>query len=85
MQKFDDGGEPNAAAVFAARVAGGKKQERGTHALTSPAEEIRGDFGNGRKSRIALARKLFLNQEEVVTDQIKNLFRRQKSDGFLPS
>jgi len=76
VQKLYDGREANGAAVLAARVAGGEKQERWTHALPSPAEEICRDFGNGRKGRIALTRELFLNQKEVVTDQIKNLFRR---------
>src|SRR5260370_2946161 len=83
-KKLDDSREANGTAVLAAGVAGGEKQERWTHALPSPAEEICRDFGNGRKGRIALARELFLNQEEVVADQVKNLFRRQKSDGLSP-
>jgi len=31
-----------------------------------------------------LARKFFLNQEEVVADQIKNLFSRKQRDGKSP-
>src|SRR5260370_11510051 len=76
VQKLDDSREANGTAVLAAGVASGEKQERSTHALPSPAQETCRAFGNARKGRIALARKLFLNQEEVVTDQVKNLFRR---------
>src|SRR5258706_814505 len=84
MQKLDNGGKADSAAIFAARVTCGKKQERGTHALPSAAQQIRSDFRNGRKSGIALARKFFLNQEEVVADQIKNLFSRKQRDGKSP-
>jgi hypothetical protein len=74
MQKLDDGGEADSAAIFAARVPGGKEQERGTHALPSSAQQILDDFRDGWEGSMALPRKLFLNQEEVVADQIKNLF-----------
>src|SRR5260370_40607922 len=33
---------------------------------------------------MGLARELFFDQEEVVTDEIENLFSRQKSDGLSP-
>src|SRR5258708_40127841 len=84
MQKLDDGGKANGATVLAARVTRGKEQERGTHALPSPAQQILGDFRDGRKRGIALPPKLFLDQNEVVADQIKNLFSRQKRVGLYP-
>src|SRR5260370_6976527 len=33
---------------------------------------------------MGLARELFFDQEEVVTDEIENLFSRQKRDGVSP-
>jgi hypothetical protein len=77
MQKFDDGGEADGAAIFAARVARGKKQERGAHALPSAAQQICSDFSDGRKGGITLSRELFFDQNEVVADKIKNLFSRE--------
>src|SRR6202171_5181444 len=84
MQKFHDGGEADGAAILAARIACGKEQERGTHALPSPAQQIRSDFRDGRKGGIALSRELFLDQNEVVADEIKNLFSREQRDGKSP-
>jgi hypothetical protein len=84
VQKFDDRGKANSAAIFAARIACGKKQERGTQALPSPAQQIRGDFGDGRKGGIALPRELFFDQDEIVANEIKNLFSREQRDGKSP-
>jgi len=50
VQKFDDGGEANGAAILAARVACGEKQESGAQALPSPAEQVRGDFRDSGKA-----------------------------------
>src|SRR5467141_4482496 len=84
MQKFDDGREADGPAILASRIACGKEQERGAHALPSPAQQIRGDFRDGRKGGIALPRELFLDQNEVVADKIKNLFSRKQRDGKSP-
>src|SRR5437899_8657774 len=84
VQKLDDRGETDSAAIFAARVAGGKKQERGTHALPTSAQQICSNFGNRRKGGSGLPRKLFFNQEEVVANEIKNLFSREERDGKSP-
>ena len=84
MQKLNDRRETDSAAIFAARVPCGKEQERGTHALSASAQQIRSDFGNRRKSGFALPRKLFFDQEEVVANEIKNLFSREQRDGNLP-
>ena len=83
VQKFDDGGEPNAAAVFAARVTCGKKQERGAQALPSAAQQICGDFRDSGEGCVALPRELFLDEDEVVADEIKNLFSGEQRDGKL--
>src|SRR6266851_2473824 len=84
MQKLDDGCKANRAEILAARIACGKNQEGRAHALPAPAQQILGNFRDGRKGGIALARELFFDQKEVVADQIKNLFRGQKSDGLSP-
>jgi len=76
VQELDNSGQADSAAILAASVACGKKQKGGTHALPSPAQQIRGDFRDGWKSGIALPRELFLNQDEIVADEIKNLFSR---------
>jgi hypothetical protein len=85
VQKLNNGGEADGAAIFAARVACGKKQERGAHALPSPAQQIRGDFRDGREGGIALPRELLFDQNEIVADEIKNLFSREQRDGLSPA
>src|SRR5205807_9982409 len=85
VQKLNNCGETDGAVIFAARVACGKKQESGTHALPASAQQIRSDFGNRRKSGFALPRKLFFDQEEVVANEIKNLFSREQRDGKSPN
>jgi len=84
MQKLDHSSEADRAAILAACVTRGKKQESGTHALPSAAEQVLGDFGNRRKGGIALAREFFFNQQKVVADEIKNLFSREQRDGKSP-
>lgn len=84
MQEFYDSCQTDRAAIGAACVARRKKQERGAQALSSTAEQVRRDFRNGRKSSFALPREFFLDQNEIVADQIKNLFDRQQRDGVSP-
>jgi hypothetical protein len=68
MKKFDDRSKSNRAAVFAACVVGGKKQKRWPQPLPSAAQQIRGDFRDSRKRRVALPRELLLDLNEVVSD-----------------
>src|SRR5260370_31055859 len=84
VQKLDDSGKADGTAIFATCVTRGKKQESGTHALPSAAEQVLGDFGNRRKGGIALPREFFFNQKKVVADEIKNLFSREQRDGKSP-
>ena len=84
MEKFDDSGQADGAAIRAARMPRGEKQESRTQTFSATAEEIRGDFRNGRKSRFTLPCKLLFDQNEVIADQLKNLFDRQQGDGVSP-
>jgi hypothetical protein len=85
VQEFDDGGEPNGAPILASRIACGKKQERWTQALPSSAQQIPSDFRDRGESRVALPRELLFDQDEVVADEIKNLFSREQRDGWSPA
>jgi len=75
VQKLDDSGEANGAAVLAAGVV---RREAGARDACAFLLRLGGtrDFGNGRKAASLWRASSFLNQEEVVADQIKNLFRR---------
>src|SRR5439155_20101163 len=84
VQKLHNGGEANRAAILVSRIARGQKQERWTHALPTPAEQIRSDLGDRWKCSFALARQFLFDQQEVVADQIKNLFSREQGDGESP-
>jgi hypothetical protein len=85
VEKFDHRCEANRAAIFAACVAGGKKQKRWPQSFPSAAQQIRGDFRDRRKSSVALPREFLFYENEVVTDQIKYLFDRQQRDGMSPA
>jgi len=84
MQEFYHGGQTNGAAIGAACVARGEKQERRPQPLSAAAEQIGSNFRNRRKSSFALPREFLLDQSEIVADQIKNLFDRQQRDGVSP-
>jgi hypothetical protein len=84
VQEFYDGSQTDRAAIGASGMARREKQERGAQALSATAEQVRRNFRNGRKSSFALPRELFLDQNEIVADQIKNLFDRQQRDGVSP-
>jgi hypothetical protein len=85
VQKFDDGGEANGAVILAARVVCGEEQKSGAQALPSPAKQIRCDFRDSGEGGVALPRELFLDEDEVVADEIKNLFSREQRDGLSPA
>ncbi len=84
VQEFYDGGQADRAAIGASCVARREKQKRRPQPLPTTAEQVRGDFRNRRKSSFALPREFFLDQREIVADQIKNLFDRQQRDGVSP-
>jgi hypothetical protein len=84
MQKLDDGGETDGAAIFATGIICGKEQERGAHALPSPTEQICCDFGDGRERGTTLARELLFDENKIVADEIKDFLGGQKRDGASP-
>ena len=84
VQEFHDGSKPDGASIGASCVARREKQEGGAQALPTAAEQVRRDFRNRRKSSVALPREFFLDQREIIADQIKNLFDRQQRDGVFP-
>jgi hypothetical protein len=84
VQKFDYGGEPNCAGTIFAGVGIGEQQQRRTQAFAASAQKIAGDFADWLIGRGALTGQLLLDRDEVVPDQIKNFFNRQKRDGTSP-
>ena len=61
VKQFDNCGEANRAVIFAACVTRRKKQERWTQPLPSAAEQIGGDFRDGRKGGVALPREFLFD------------------------
>jgi hypothetical protein len=84
VQKLDHRGKSDGAAILAARIAGGQQKQRWAQPFSSSAQQVRGNFRNRRKSSFALSRKFLFDQDQVLPDQIKNLFGRQQSDGVSP-
>ena len=84
MQEFYNGSQTDRAAIRAACMARGKKQQRWPQPFSASAEQVRGDLRNRRKGSFALTREFLLDKSEIVADQIKNLFDRQQGDGVSP-
>jgi hypothetical protein len=84
VQEFDYGGETNCAGTIFSSVGVGEQQQRGAQALAASTEKIAGDFAYRLVGGGALARELLFYENEVVANQIKNLFNRQKRDGTSP-
>jgi hypothetical protein len=85
VEKLDDRCEADSAAIFAACVAGGKKQKRWPQPFPSAAQQISGNFRYGRERRVTLPHEFLFDQNEVVADEIKYLFDRQQRDGVSPA
>jgi len=49
-----------------------------------PPSKICSNFGDRRKGGFGLPSELFFDREEVVADEIKNLFSRKQRDGKSP-
>ena len=84
MEKFDNGGEANGAGTIFSCVGIGEKQQSGAQALAASTEEIAGDFADRLIGGGALAREFLFDEDQVVANQIKNFFNRQKRDGAFP-
>ncbi len=61
-----------------------EKKQSGAQAFATAAQKIGSYFGNGLEGRRALPCKLFLDEDQIVADQIENLLSRQQRDGFPP-
>ena len=81
VKKFNHRGQVNRALAIHAGIAVGQEEERGTQAFASAAQQVAGDFADRLKSRRALSRKLLLDQDQVITDEVENVLNGQKRDG----
>jgi len=84
VEELNYGGQANRTGAVFAGVAVAEEKQSGTQAFAAAAEEIAGDFGDGLESNGALPRELFLNENEIVADEIKDFFRGKQRDGRPP-
>ena len=61
-----------------------EKEQCGTEALTTTAEQITSDFRDGLKGRGALARKFLLDLHKVDAHQVKYFLDRENRDDWPP-
>ena len=81
MEEFNDGGKVNGALAICTRVAVGKQEQRRAEALSSPAQQIAGDFADRLERGSTLAGKLLFDQNQVVADEVEDFLDGQKRDG----
>jgi hypothetical protein len=84
MKKFDDGGEADRSWAIFTGVRVREQKQRRAQAFAAAAKKIAGDFADRLIRGSALARKLLLDENQIVTNQIENFFNCQKRDGTSP-
>jgi hypothetical protein len=84
VEKFNDGSKTDGAGSVATGVSVAEKEQRRTQAFAATTKKIAGDFADGLVGRGALAREFLFDEDQIVANQIKNFFNRQKRDGTSP-
>jgi hypothetical protein len=84
MKQLDDRCESNRSRTAPPSVRITKKQKRRAQALPSSAKKIARNFRNRLEGAGALSREFFLNQNQIVSHEIKNLFGSKKRDSLPP-
>ena len=83
VDHLDDSAERNGSGALIAAGAGSEKKQRGTKALAAALAEIASDFGDGLDGFAGLGSDLALDEDEVVTNQVKNFANGQDGDDSL--
>jgi hypothetical protein len=78
MDQLNNGAQPDRAASSVTRVPSRKQQQGWAQSLASALQQVARDFRHRLDGRAVLERKLLLDLDQVVTNEIKNFLRRQK-------
>jgi len=78
MDQFDDGAQPDRAVSPVSRVSGRKQQQGWAQTLASACKQVARDFRHWLDRRAVLERKLLLDLDQVIANEIEYFFRRQK-------
>jgi hypothetical protein len=78
VDQFDDGAQTDRAAPAVSRVPRRKQQQGRAQTLSAPAQQVTRDLCHRFDGRAVLERKLLLDLNQVVANQIENFLRRQK-------
>ena len=78
VDQFDDGAQPDRALSPVSRVSRRKQQQGRAQSLASAPQQVTRDFRHRLDRRIVLERKLLLDLDQVVANEIENFLRRQK-------
>jgi hypothetical protein len=78
VDQFDDGTQSDRAASPVSRVPSRKKQQGWAQALASACKQVARDFRHRFDRRAVLERKLLLDLDQVIANEIENFLRRQK-------
>jgi hypothetical protein len=78
MDQLDDGAQPDRAVSPVPRVSRGKQQQGWAQALAPALQQVARDFCHRLDDRAILERKLLLDLDQVIANEIENFLRRQK-------
>jgi hypothetical protein len=84
VQQLHDRSQPNRSRTPPPSRRIAKQQQRRTQPLPSAAKQITRNLGNRLEGASALSREFFLNQNQILSHEIKNLFGSKQRDSLPP-
>jgi hypothetical protein len=78
MDQLNDGTQPDCTASPVSRVSRRKQQQGRAQPLASAFQQVARDFRHWLNGRAVLERKLLLDLNQVIANEIENFLRRQK-------
>jgi hypothetical protein len=78
VDQLDDGAQPDRAVSPVSCVSRGKQQEGWAQALAPARKQVARNFRHRLDGGAVLERKLLLDLDEVIANEIENFLRRQK-------
>jgi hypothetical protein len=78
VDQLNDRAQPDRTPSPVSRVSRGKQQQGWAQPLSPACKQIVRDFRHRLDGRAVLERKLLLNLDQVIANEIENFLRRQK-------
>ena len=78
VNQLNHGAQPDSAISTISRVTRGQQQQRGPQAFAASSQQVTGNLRDRLDGRAVLQRKLLLDFDQVLANQVKDFLGRQK-------